>query len=128
MAAIEEKKENNSVKEVLKKSSSKKEEKVIIAENAEIAYKVLVEPWITEKSHAAISDNKYTFKVNGNATKKQVKIAIKGIYGVTVEKIAIVNVHSKRKSYGRYEGAKSGFKKATVTLKKGDRIELFQGA
>jgi large subunit ribosomal protein L23 len=128
MAVIEEKKEIKSTKELTKKSSSKKEEKIVIADNAEIAYRFLVEPWITEKTHAAISDNKYTFKVSGDATKKQIKIAIQGIYGVKVEKVAVVNVHSKRKSYGRHEGVKSGFKKATITLKKGDKIELFHGA
>jgi len=106
----------------------KKSEPIVIADNSEIACKVLIEPWITEKTHAAIADNKYTFKVTGNATKKQVKMGIEGVYSVKVEKVTMVNLKPKRRSYGRYGGFKSGIRKATVTLKKGDKIELFRGA
>jgi large subunit ribosomal protein L23 len=55
-----------------------------------------------------------------------VKAAIDGMYKVHVAKINVVNVQSKRKAYGRYMGIKSGMKKATVTLKKGEKIELFK--
>lgn len=132
MAVIEEKKESTSEqasapKKVAKKSPAKKEA-IVIAEHADIAYRVLVEPWITEKTHAAIVDNKYTFKVVSKATKKEVKMAIEGMYKVKVEKVTVVNVLPKKRAYGRHEGTKSGFKKATVTLKKGDKIELFRGA
>lgn len=118
MAVVEEKK--------VEKTKSKKSEAVVIANNAETACNVLVEPWITEKTHGAAADGKYTFKVAGNATKKQVKKAIEGIYNVHVEKISAVNLQAKRKAYGRYMGRKPAIKKATVTLKKGDKIELFK--
>ena len=124
MAAIEEKKEV--AKKNLKKATKK--ESIIVPAHAEIAYRVLIEPWITEKSHRAISENKYTFKVVKSATKKQVKLAVEGMYSVKIEKITVVNVKPKKKAYGRHEGTISGFKKATVTLKEGDKIELFQGA
>lgn len=124
MAVIETKKEEKKqTKKVAKKS-----EPVVIADNSEIACKFLVEPWITEKTHSAIADNKYTFKVTGDATKKQVKMGIEGVYSVKVEKVNMVNLKPKRRSYGRYGGLKSGVRKATVTLKKGDKIELFRGA
>ena len=124
MAVIETKKEEKKqTKKVAKKSDA-----IVIADNSEIACRVLVEPWITEKTHAAIVDNKYTFKVTNDATKKQVKMAIEGIYRVHVEKITMVNLKPKRRSYGRFGGFKSSIRKATVTLKKGDKIELFQGA
>ena len=131
MAAIEEKKESVSevkatVKKAIKKAPAKKEI-IVAAQHSDIAYRVLTEPWITEKTHRAITDNKYTYKVIKSATKKQVKLAIEGLYGVKVERISVVNVKDKKKAYGRHEGIKSGFKKATVTLKKGDKIELFQG-
>lgn len=122
MAVIEEKKEKKEIKKVAKKS-----EAVVAIGNSEIARKFLVEPWITEKTHSGIADNKYTFKVTGDATKKQVKMGIEGVYSVKVEKLNMVNLKPKRRSYGRYGGFKSGIRKATVTLKKGDKIELFKG-
>ncbi len=72
MAAIEEKKENVSKKDVATKKVVKKAT-VSVAENADIAYMVLVEPWITEKSHAGLSENKYVFRITKDATKQQVK-------------------------------------------------------
>lgn len=110
------------------RSQQKKTETVVILDDAQLAGKILIEPWITEKSHASIADNKYAFRTVGNATKKQVKTAVEGIYGVKVEKITAINNIPKRKSYGRYGGMKSAIRKMTVTLKKGDKIELFKGA
>ena len=118
------------------KKSSKKDDavktnkaKVVLnTKNSEVAYRVLVEPWVTEKTHSMMSANKYVFKVASGATKTEVKSAIEGIYGVKVEKIAVVNISSKAKYFGRHKGLKAGFKKAILTLKKGDSIELFQGA
>ncbi len=133
MAATEDKKvlateAKETVKKTVKKATASKKEAPISTEHSNIAFKVLVEPWITEKTHAAIADNKYTFRITRLATKKQVKLAIEGTYGVKVEKITVVNLKPKKKAYGRHMGTKSGIKKATVTLKKGDKIELFQGA
>jgi large subunit ribosomal protein L23 len=122
--------ETSEVKKVksTKKAESKKVETVMAIDNSEIACKVLLEPWITEKTHAAITNNKYTFKVSRNATKKQVKLSIESLYGVSVEKITSVTLLPKTKAYGRYQGIKSGIRKMTVTLKAGDKIELFKGA
>ena len=136
MAVIEEKKEEVSQvqtsaapKIVAKKAKvAKKEVAMVAAQHADIAYKVLVEPWVTEKTHAAMADNKYTFKVIKSATKAQVKKAIEGMYKVKVESVNVVNVLAKKRAYGRHEGTIAGFKKATLTLKKGDKIEFFQGA
>jgi large subunit ribosomal protein L23 len=129
MAVIEEKKEaavKAAPKKVAKKAVVKKQ--VVAAPHADIAYKVLVEPWITEKTHRAIAENKYTFKVTTKATKQEVKKAVEGMYGVKVEKLNVVNVLPKKRAWGRHMGTKSGFKKATLTLKEGDKIEFFQGA
>ncbi len=127
MAAIEEKKENVSKKEVVVKKVAKKAAPQT-AENADIAYRVLVEPWITEKSHAGLAENKYVFRITQDATKAQVKKAIEGFYRVSVQKVAVLNFIPKKRVYGRFEGCKSAIKKAVVTLKEGDKIELFQGA
>lgn len=107
----------------------KKEKKQALAtKDAEVAYRVLVEPWITEKSHAEMARNKYTFKVTAVADKKSVAKAVEGMYGVSVESVNMVTVHPKKRNYGRHVGEKSGFKKATVALKEGDKIEFFKTA
>lgn len=127
--AVIEKIEKKPAKNTTKKAgSAKKQTKVEAAQHADIAYKVLVQPWVTEKTHAAMANNKYTFKVVKGATKTEVKKAVEGIYKVKVEKVTVVNVLPKTKAYGRHERIIPGFRKATLTLKQGDKIEFFQGA
>jgi large subunit ribosomal protein L23 len=55
-------------------------------------------------------------------------MAVESFYKVRVEKITSVNLIPKKKAYGRYPGIKSGIRKMTLTLKAGDKIELFKGA
>ena len=93
-----------------------------------LAEKVLVEPWITEAATAAMELNKYVFKVSPAATKGQVKKAIEGLYGVAVIAVNTVKIPRKIRNYGRTPGWKAGYKKAVVTVKAGDKIELFQAA
>jgi large subunit ribosomal protein L23 len=89
---------------------------------------VIIAPWITERSHNLMAENKYVFKVVKNSSKDEVKKAIESLYKVTVTKINSVNIPSKKRVRGRTVGRKPGFKKAIVTLKEGDKIELFEGA
>lgn len=96
--------------------------------DATLAYRVLVKPCVTEKSHAALGLNKYVFKVAPTATKTLVKQAVEKAYSVTVEKVNMVTIPAKRRFFGRSAGMKSSVKKATVTLREGDSIELFQSA
>jgi len=95
--------------------------------DSRIAFKVLVEPWVTEASTRALELNKYVFKVGQDAGKKQVKQSIEDLYKVKVISVNTVNIPRKKQSYGRTPGWKSGYKKAIVTLKAGDSIELFKG-
>jgi large subunit ribosomal protein L23 len=93
-----------------------------------IAYKILVEPIITEAASLAIELNKYTFKVTAEANKIQIRKAIEELYKV---KVIAVNTSTRKRrsvSYGKTPGFKSEVKKAIVTLKEGDSIELFNGA
>ena len=92
-----------------------------------IAYRILVEPVITEAATVAIELNKYTFKVATDATKSQIKTAIEELYKVKVIAVNTSNVHRKPVNYGRTPGFKAGSKKAIITLKAGDSIELFKG-
>jgi large subunit ribosomal protein L23 len=132
MAITEEKKSTKpaaKTKKVAEKTSkTKKKTQIDAFANAKSAYRFLMEPWVTEKTHAVMSLGKYAFKVTKDATKKEVAKAVEGMYGVTVVDVRTVAVRAKKRSYGRFEGKKSGFKKAIVSLKKGDSISFFEGA
>lgn len=93
----------------------------------QIAHRILIEPWITEEATRIAELNKYIFKVAKDSTKIQVKKAIEEIYGVSVIGVNTINIPMKKRMRGMRVGKKSGFKKAVVTLKEGDKIELFEG-
>lgn len=88
---------------------------------------VIIEPWITEKGHGAMAENKYIFRVRKEANKKKIKLSIESLYRVKVVNVNVINIPAKKRMYGRHEGKKSGYKKAIVKLKEGDKIELFKG-
>lgn len=88
---------------------------------------VIIEPWITEKGHSAMAENKYIFRVRKEADKKKIKLSIESLYSVKVVDVNVINIPAKKRMYGRHEGKKSGYKKAIVKLKEGDKIELFKG-
>lgn len=79
---------------------------------------------ITEKSALSADKNQYTFNVDNNANKNEIKKAIKTLYKVTPVKVSIVKVSGKKVMRGGVSGFKSGGKKAVVHLKKGDKIEF----
>ncbi len=79
---------------------------------------------ITEKASAAAHERSYIFKVNPRANKSDVKRAVEARYGVRVESVRTVNVSGKERRRGKQIGWKQGYKKAVVTLKEGQSIEL----
>ena len=87
----------------------------------------IIEPIITEKTMTQSQEsNKFAFKVNKDSNKVQIKNAIERIFNVKVESIRVINVMAKKISRGsRYKGTVSGYKKAIVTLKKDETINLF---
>ena len=86
---------------------------------------IIKAPIITEKSTAIASNDKsYVFKVDAKANKSQIKDAVEKIFNVKVESVNTVNVHPKKKRVGRYSGMTNKYKKAIVTLKDGNKIEL----
>ena len=89
---------------------------------------VLLAPVVSEKSYSLITDGKYTFKVHKDAHKTQVRQAVEELFDVKVERVNIVKVHPKPKRRGLFRGTKPGWKKAVVHLRKGDSIEIFEGA
>lgn len=88
---------------------------------------IIVKPVITEKSMGAMEENKYTFRVAKKATKIDIKRAIEEVFSVKVEDVKTMIVKGKVKRMGRYQGKTSDWKKAIVTLKDGDKIEIFEG-
>ena len=92
------------------------------------SYDIIRKPVITEKSMAAMSENKYTFIVHKNANKVQIKKAVEEVFGVTVEKVQTVRTMGKTKRVGVHVGKRADQKKAIVTLTKDSKaIEFFEG-
>ena len=89
--------------------------------------KVLVKPTITEKSTIMQESGKYTFHVAPRANKVEVKQAVETNFGVTVLDVNMTKLHGKRKRYGARITKQPDVKKAVVTLKPGDRINLIEG-
>lgn len=120
--------ENKIDKTVNLEKSGGKQNDLPLKKQSEIAYRVLSAPWITERSHNLMALNKYVFKVTMFSSKSQIKQAVEELYGVKVIKINIINIPPKKRNFARKAGWKSGYKKAVVTLKEGDKIEMFQSA
>ena len=87
----------------------------------------IISPNVTEKSTAMSEFNKVVFKVNKNANKKSIKKSIEKIFKVNVIKINTINMRGKTKLVRNKKSYKSGYKKAIVTLKKGQSIDLSTG-
>ena len=85
---------------------------------------IIIAPVITEKSAAQAENNVYTFKVSKDANKIEIKKAIEEAFNVTVTKINTLTTKAKDKRVGKYTGKTKTYKKAFVTLKDGDKIEL----
>lgn len=114
---------SSAVIEADKKSSAPA---VVTQEGAGLAYKFIVKPWITEKTQELMTTDKYVFRLRAKTTKREAKVAIEKLYNVKVIGVNIVNIPSKKRRFGRYTGMKSAVRKAIVTLKKGDKIEIFE--
>lgn len=88
---------------------------------------ILKKPVVTEKSTSLLQDNKYTFVVDPKANKVEIKQAVESIFKVKVEKVNTMRVKGKFKRVRNILGKTSDTKKAIVTLRKGDKIEIFEG-
>lgn len=104
-------------KEKLKKAERK--EKI-----PAIAYKVLVSPHITEKATDLSAKNQYIFKVFPGANKIQIKRAIEELYNVDVLGVKTIRVPRKPRRFGRFTGYRSGYKKAMVKIRQGQKIDV----
>ena len=87
----------------------------------------IVSPAITEKATSLSEFNKMVFKVHKGASKKSIKKSIEKIFKVNVIKINTINLKGKTKLVKGKKSSKPGYKKAIVTLKKGQSIDLATG-
>ena len=90
-------------------------------------YDKILSPLVTEKTTNLSEQNKIVFKVRANANKKNLKTNIEKIFKVTVTKINIINKQNRTKLTRGRKVKVSGFKKAIITLKKGQSIDLTTG-
>jgi len=107
----------------------KKEEKHAVAtpigpKTTKNAYRVLLRPIITEKATDLSALDKYVFEVALDMNKIEVKKGVKELYGVTVLRVNIIKNMGKEVRYGKSHGRTKNWKKAIVTLKKGDKINF----
>ncbi len=91
------------------------------------AYRILVRPMITEKATNLSSINQYIFMVSNDANKIDIADAILEVYGIRPISVNIIKSKGKKVNRGRIVGKRRDFKKAIVTLKKGESISIYEG-
>ena len=89
---------------------------------------VIIRPIVTEKMAALQeNENKVAFVVDRGANKIEIRKAVEDKFEVKVKKVATINMKGKLKRMGRFEGRRSHWKKAVVTLREGFSIDFFEG-
>lgn len=118
------KKEEESIEKKAEEAPAKIQPTLLPTKSTQIAHQVLIKPIITEKATALETQNKYVFEVSPRANKIEIKKAIKELYNLEPIKIQIINVKGKSVRYGKARGKTKNWKKAIITLKKGEKIEF----
>ena len=91
-------------------------------------YEVVLRPLLTEKGTRLKEEgNQYLFRVAKTANKVEIKRAIEQLFKVTVLEVRTVQMRGKVKRLGRFQGRRPDWKKAIVSLKQGQSIELYEG-
>jgi len=89
-----------------------------------LAWQALKSPHITEKATDLVKKNQYVFKVWSGINKTEIKKAIEDLYGIDVTSVKIIKIPPKQRRLGRISGWRSGYKKAIVKIKEGQKIEV----
>ena len=93
--------------------------------NQERLLKILKEPRVTEKSTMVGEvHGQYVFRVVSDATKPEIKKAVEKMFGVEVDSVSVLNVKGKTKKFGRRQGRRGNWKKAYVSLGKGQELNF----
>jgi len=91
-------------------------------------YRIIRKPLLTEKCHdLKEKHNQVAFRVDPGATKGDIKAAVERIFKAKVAAVNTVNITGKEKRLGKNIGRRSSWKKAIVTLKPGEKIEIIEG-
>jgi large subunit ribosomal protein L23 len=89
---------------------------------------LVISPLVTEKGTiVGEKSNQVVFRIRPGTSKAQIRNAIEDLFKVTVVKIRTANFLGKERRRGRTVGRRPNWKKAYITLKQGDRIEIFEG-
>ena len=89
-------------------------------------YEVIRRPVITEKSTLMKElDNQVVFEVDARANKHEVREAVEKLFGVKVQSINTIKVPGRPRRFGRTLGRRAGWKKAIVTLRPGQELDLY---
>jgi large subunit ribosomal protein L23 len=119
-----------------KKTETKKADETVIepvvssdkkSEVGVMSSRIILRPLVTEKAAVAQSLNKYAFIVKRDATKPEIKRAIKEIYGILPVAVNVVHVDGKIRNAGKHRGRRQDYKKALVTLPVGKSIAIHEG-
>lgn len=91
-------------------------------------HETIIRPIVTEKSSAAYQERgEYTFHVHPDASKQTIRNAVEALFGVHVTGVWTSNQRGKVRRMGRTVGRRANWKKAIVTLREGEAIEIFEG-
>lgn len=88
-------------------------------------YQVIKRPLVSEKSTKLAEQRKYTFEVDKNANKIQIKESIEAIFDVKVTKVNVINGMAKAKKVGQHSGFTAAISKAIITLDEGYKIDIY---
>ena len=89
------------------------------------AHSVIIRPIVSERSYSLMEQNKYTFEVAKDANKYQIKDAVEELFNVHVARVNTMSVKPKTKRVRYVAGKTRSWKKAVVTLREGETIEIF---
>jgi large subunit ribosomal protein L23 len=89
--------------------------------------RIIIRPIITEKTEQLKTDcNQYTFEVARRSNKVEIKKAMEKLFNIHVDKVRVMNYDGKPKRMGAFAGKRSNWRKAVITLKKGEKIESLE--
>jgi len=130
-SVVKEETESKSMKDLyggVEEGKAKQAGKGVVKKSAHgNAYKIIMKPLVTEKVSSLGALNKYVFAVAKNANKIEVAKAIKEVYGIKPIGVNVIRMSGKKARYGRISGRRKDWKKAIITLPKGQTIKIYEG-
>lgn len=90
-------------------------------------YEIIKQPVVTEKTTKISENNQFVFKVENTSSKLDIKKAVEKIFKVKVKSVNTIKIKGKTKVFKGTKGRRSDYKKAVVTLKKGETLDYSGG-